>query len=213
MKPPYLQYAGTEAAQDAAGDSLPVRGYWLKRPFDILTAGTLLILLSPVFAAVALAIRLTSPGPILFRQRRLGVGERPFTILKFRSMRVDADRVGPGFTSAHDPRITPIGRILRKTSLDELPQLLNVFRGEMSLLGPRPYIGFELEAWSPEERRLRASVRPGISGLSQVRGRSQYTVAQIIASDLEYVDRCSLWLDLKLCVQTVTSVLRSRGTN
>ena len=189
------------------------KGYRLKRPLDVFLAGLALLFLSPVMLVAALAIKATSRGPVFYFQRRLGFGERPFTILKFRSMRIDADQIGPGFTSAEDPRITSVGRVLRRTSIDELPQLLNVLRGDMSVIGPRPYIGFELETWTVDERAARAAVRPGISGLSQAAGRSSNTVEQSRQFDLRYVDRLSFLLDWHIILQTVWSILVKRVTN
>ena len=186
-------------------------GYRFKRLVDILGASLLLVAAAPVMLAVAVAVRATSRGPVVFRQRRLGRGERTFTILKFRSMRIDAPHTGPRFTAAGDARITRVGRLIRKTSLDELPQLVNVLRGEMSLIGPRPYVGFELDRCPAEDRARRASVRPGLSGLAQVSGRSGLSPEEALRRDLQYVHECSLWLDLKLMLKTATTILR-RGT-
>ena len=183
-------------------------GYPLKRAIDFTVALCLLVVSSPILAASALLVRISSPGPIFFRQTRLGLHERPFEIFKFRSMRVDAAQTGPAFTTAGDPRITRIGRLLRKTSLDELPQLLNVLRGDMSLFGPRPYVGFEMDGWPEELRSQRSAVRPGISGLAQVAGRSSLDPESTRRCDLEYVERCSLLFDIKLCWMTLVSVLR-----
>ena len=191
----------------------PCYGYRLKRPLDMLAAAAALLLLSPLLLLVAVAVWITSKGPVLFRQRRLGIHEHPFSIFRFRTMRLDAPDVGPAFTSSGDPRITPLGRLLRMTSLDELPQLINVLLGDMSLIGPRPYIGFELDDCNAEQRAQRSSVRPGISGLSQVSGRSTGTQAESIRHDLDYVERCSLALDLRLALCTATAVLARRGVN
>ncbi len=188
-------------------------GYFWKRPCDLLISGLALVALSPVLLAISLLIKLTSPGPVFFRQQRLGLHEQPFSIFKFRSMRVGSDKTGAQFTSANDNRITGIGKLIRKTSLDELPQLINIFRGEMSLIGPRPYIGFELEQATPEERRQRASVRPGVSGLAQVSGRSQLTQQAVIDFDLQYVEQCSLKFDFHILLQTIRKVIRCEGTN
>lgn len=185
----------------------------LKRCFDVVVTATLLVPALPIMALIALAIRRDSTGPILYRQRRLGRGEQPFTVLKFRSMRVDADRCGPQYTTTDDPRITRVGQFLRKTSLDELPQLLNVLKGDMSLLGPRPYVGFELEDWSDEDRARRASVRPGVSGLAQVSGRSDLKPEEIRELDLFYVQNCSMALDLRILVKTALSVIFRKGVN
>jgi lipopolysaccharide/colanic/teichoic acid biosynthesis glycosyltransferase len=188
-------------------------GYQFKRSLDVIVSLGLLCLLSPLLMGLAMAVRLTSRGPVIYRQRRLGLHEQPFWMFKFRSMYVDADRRGPQFTADNDPRITPVGRILRKTSLDELPQLINVLAGAMSLIGPRPYVGFELDQCSPHQRALRASLRPGISGLAQVEGRSSLSQRKSAAFDLEYVQRCSLSFDLHLIVRTIVRVLGRSGTN
>lgn len=188
-------------------------GYFLKRPLDLLLSGFALVVLSPVFLLIAFLIKVSSPGPVFFRQKRLGVNEQPFEILKFRSMRSDPQGTGPQFTSANDSRITNIGKLIRKTSLDELPQLINIFRGEMSLIGPRPYVGFELADASPASRQLRATVRPGVSGLAQVSGRSQLSQEAVIEYDLEYVKKCSFKLDLQIIFQTVQKVVSCEGTN
>lgn len=188
-------------------------GYPLKRFIDVFFASGALVVLVPVFALIALAIKLNSNGPVFFRQRRLGLNEYPFEILKFRSMRPDASSCGPAYTQECDPRITWIGGILRKTSLDELPQLINVVRGEMSLFGPRPFVGFELENWTDNQRAIRSAVRPGISGLAQTRGRSELTEEAQREYDLCYVAGCNLSMDLWLAVCTAKSVLTGGGTN
>ena len=191
----------------------PCYGYRLKRPLDVLAAAAALVLLSPLLLLVAVAVWITSKGPVLFRQRRLGIHEHPFSIIKFRTMRVDAPEVGPAFTSSGDPRITPLGKLLRMTSLDELPQLFNVLLGDMSLIGPRPYVGFELDDCTADQRAQRSSVRPGISGLSQVNSRSTGTQAKSIRHDLDYVERCSVALDLRLALRTAMVVIVRRGVN
>lgn len=188
-------------------------GYLMKRPIDLFASGLALVILSPVFLMIALMIKVSSPGPVFFRQKRLGVGEKPFTILKFRSMSTDSTSTGPQFTSANDSRITGIGKIIRKTSLDEIPQLLNIFRGEMSLIGPRPYVGFELADVSQECRQQRACIRPGVSGLAQVSGRSRLSQNAVIDFDLDYVAKCSLSLDLWIVFKTIQKVIACDGTN
>lgn len=188
-------------------------GYFWKHPADVLISCLALVVLSPVFLTISLLIKLTSPGPVFFRQQRIGLHEQPFTILKFRSMRAGSEKTGAQFTSANDSRITGIGKIIRKTSLDELPQLINILRGEMSLIGPRPYVGFELSDATVEERVKRASVRPGVSGLAQVSGRSQLPQDVIIDFDLQYVKGCSLKLDLWIIWQTILKVISCEGTN
>ena len=166
-----------------------------KRLFDLIVAALALVVLSPVILACAIVVRLTSPGPAIYAGLRAGHLERPFGQLKFRTMGLGADR--GGFQTAEgDPRITPVGLWLRKTSLDELPQLVNVVRGEMSLVGPRPAAVAQLALYTPEDRRERAKVRPGITGLAQVSGRSALPVAEAIRRDVEYVRTASLRLEI-----------------
>lgn len=198
--------------QDTSGSDVN-SGYYLKRPFDLLLSSMALVILSPVFLLIATMIKLTSPGPVFFRQQRLGVNEEPFLILKFRSMRSGSEKTGSQFTTSNDSRITPVGKLIRKTSLDELPQLINIFRGEMSLIGPRPYVGFELNDTSPAIRARRSSVRPGISGLAQVSGRSALSQETVIEFDLKYVEQCSLWFDFKIVCRTLQKVIACDGSN
>ncbi len=194
-----------------------------KELLDVAGAAVLLLLTSPIFLATALAIRLTSPGPILFRQQRSGLNGRPFTMLKFRSMVTDAEQLkqelaqlnemaGPVFKVTHDPRITPIGRIIRRFSIDELPQLLNVIRGEMSLVGPRPLPVDEVKRFDDFAHRRRLSVKPGLTCLWQVSGRNNVRdFKDWVRLDLEYIDNWSLWLDLKILARTVPVVLLGTG--
>jgi len=179
----------------------------LKRVFDIAVALIALAVLWPLLLVVALAIRLDSPGPALFRQTRVGVEGRPFSMLKFRSMVMDAERVGGYSTAVGDPRITRVGRFIRRTSLDELPQIFNVLRGDMSWVGPRPDVPAQKDNYSDEDWRARHRVRPGITGLAQATLRSAATPAQRLALDLEYVERASLLFDLKILLLTVRQVL------
>ncbi len=194
-----------------------------KRTLDVVGAALLLVLLLPLFALVALAIKLDSPGPVFFRQQRVGQGGRPFTLLKFRSMYVNADqRLHAAYVAARiqqglpllklqaDPRITRVGRFLRATSIDELPQLWNVLRGEMSLVGPRPALAYEVALYDPAQRR-RLLVKPGITGLAQVHSRGAGTLHEYISYDLLYVERCSVWLDIQILLQTIPVVLAGRG--
>ncbi|WP_298862732.1 sugar transferase [uncultured Gimesia sp.] len=199
--------------EQCSTDGIEKTGYLLKRPIDFILSGLALVVLFPVFLTMALIIKLTSPGAVFFRQERLGVGEKPFMILKFRSMRSDSESTGPQFTSTNDSRITGIGKFIRKTSLDEIPQLINIFRGEMSLIGPRPYVGFELADVSQASRQQRASIRPGVSGLAQVSGRSQLSQSAVIEYDLDYVEKCSLMLDLRIVLKTIQKVISCDGTN
>jgi len=193
-----------------------------KRVLDIAASGILLLLLLPVFLVAMILIKLTSPGPVLFVQKRLGLNKRRFNIYKFRTMVIDAEKKmqeiahlnevsGPVFKIKHDPRITPVGRLLRRTSIDELPQLLNVFKGDMSLVGPRPLPVRDYEGFNEDWQRRRFSVKPGITCLWQIMGRSSIPFEQWMELDLQYIDKWSLWLDLKILVQTIPAVLRGSG--
>jgi exopolysaccharide biosynthesis polyprenyl glycosylphosphotransferase len=194
---------------------------WLKRVFDLLVGALALLGLAPLMLAIAIAIKLDSPGPIFFRQERVGKDGTRFRMIKFRSMRVDADRLkatlrtsnevtGPLFKMKNDPRVTRVGRLLRRSSLDELPQLFNVLIGEMSLVGPRPPVPSEVaeyEDWAMG--RLRAM--PGMTGLWQVSGRSDVPFHDMVRLDLHYIRNWSLWLDLEIIARTVPAVLGNRG--
>jgi lipopolysaccharide/colanic/teichoic acid biosynthesis glycosyltransferase len=180
--------------------------------FDLAVALPLAVALTPAMAAIAWWVRRDSPGPAIYRQERIGFAGRPFTMLKFRTMVVGAERIGAGIAvSDGDDRITRAGRALRRLSLDELPQLWNVVRGDMSLVGPRPTVAFQVAAYDARQRgRLRA--RPGLTGLAQVRGRAGIPWSERIEIDLEYVARWSMRLDLAIIARTVVVVLRRRGT-
>lgn len=209
-------------------------GRALKRGMDILGSLLLLALLSPVFFVIAVAIKLTSRGPILFRQQRVGEHGTAFTFLKFRSMFVNNDAsqhkeyvrkliagqaakqptngAGEGiFKLTNDPRITPVGNFLRRTSLDELPQFFNVLRGDMSLVGPRPPVPYEVEAYATWHRRRLLEAKPGITGLWQVEGRSRVGFDDMVRLDLRYARHSSPWLDLKILVQTPKAVIAGNG--
>ena len=204
----------------------------VKRVLDVSGGLAMLLILSPLLLLIAALIKLTSPGPVFFRQQRLGQFGRPFRFLKFRSMVIDCDSslheryiegfIGgkspgrskggkPIFKIVEDPRVTPLGRILRKTSLDELPQLLNVLRGEMSLVGPRPPIPYELKRYDLWHRRRILEVKPGITGFWQVRGRSRTTFDEMVRMDLHYARNWSVWLDLRLLLETPLAVARGDG--
>ena len=194
---------------------------WWKRGVDFVGALAALIAFAPIMAAIALAIKATSNGPVLFTQLRGGRGGRPFHLYKFRSMRVDAEalkadlmkfneRSGVAFKMAKDPRVTRIGAFLRKTSLDELPQLFNVLKGEMSLVGPRPLPVTEEEAYDFWHWR-RLDVKPGLTCIWQVTNRHDRDFDRWVRLDIEYIRRQSFWLDIKLIVQTVPAVLLQRG--
>jgi exopolysaccharide biosynthesis polyprenyl glycosylphosphotransferase len=181
----------------------------VKRAVDMAGALLGLLLLSPVLLAAALAVKRSSPGPVFYVQERVGQGGRPFRLVKFRTMVVGADRHGTRLHES-DPLITPVGRWLRRFSLDELPQLFNVLAGEMSLVGPRPAPTRVVERMSPAQRR-RLAVRPGLTGWAQVQGRNTLPWADRILLDLWYVDHWSLWLDLQILYRTVAVVLRGTG--
>jgi lipopolysaccharide/colanic/teichoic acid biosynthesis glycosyltransferase len=200
-----------------------------RRTLDVSVAGTVLLVLVPVIALAAIAVRLSSPGPVLFRQRRLGRHMEPFTVLKFRTMRADADSAlhrdyvrsligtqppedAPDnlYKLVIDPRVTRVGRFLRSWSLDEVPQLWNVLRGEMSLVGPRPVIEYEVEQY-PDWYLRRFAVKPGLTGLWQVSGRNEKTYEEMVRYDIEYAERRSLWLDLRILARTALVVMRRQG--
>jgi exopolysaccharide biosynthesis polyprenyl glycosylphosphotransferase len=193
-----------------------------KRLVDIVLSSLALIALSPLLLATALAVKLTSPGPVLFTQQRVGLNKRKFHLHKFRTMVADAEQrlaelehlnevSGPVFKIKNDPRLTPIGRILRKTSIDELPQLLDVLRGEMSLVGPRPLPVRDYQGFDKDWHRRRFSVRPGITCLWQVNGRSSLAFDRWMELDMQYIDQWSLLLDLKILVRTIPAVFRGSG--
>jgi lipopolysaccharide/colanic/teichoic acid biosynthesis glycosyltransferase len=183
-----------------------------KRAVDLLVAVPLLVVLAPVMAAIALLVRRDSPGPALFRQQRVGFAGRPFTLLKFRTMVVGAEGMGAGLAVLPgDDRITPLGRALRRLSLDELPQLWNIARGDMSLVGPRPTVASQVERYTPHQRR-RLLARPGLTGLAQVSGRNAIPWSERIAIDVAYVDRWTMRRDLAIMLRTALVVLRREGT-
>ena len=195
----------------------------IKRTLDRTVAVVGLILLFPVIVAIAIAIRLDSPGQAIFRQRRAGIHGRPFTMLKFRTMTIDAHRtqaalaeqnemMGPVFKIEKDPRVTPVGRILRRTSLDELPQLVNVLLGDMSLVGPRPLPLYEVQKFQSVAHRRRLSMKPGLTCLWQVRGRNNVSsFDEWVRMDLEYIDHWSLRLDFQILLRTIPAVLTGSG--
>lgn len=221
---------GSDAALSSVGSRQSGVALGIKRAIDFVGAVFGLIVLSPLFALVALAIKSDSRGPVLFCQERLGRHGRPFTFYKFRTMEHGNDpsihkqyvtsliqgesEELKGQTGAYkieaDPRVTRVGHYLRRTSIDELPQLINVVLGDMSLVGPRPPIGYEVELYGARERR-RLDVMPGITGLWQVSGRSQKTYQEMVDLDLRYIDEWSVVLDMKILVRTVSVVLGRKG--
>lgn len=186
---------------------------FVKRLMDIVVSALACLLLLPVFILLALCIRFESPGSPIFTQLRVGRNCRPFTIFKFRSMVKDAPSRGEIFTVANDPRITRFGRFMRGTSLDELPQLWNVLLGDMSLIGPRPELEAHASHYQPAEWELRHRVRPGITGLAQVNGRSATTPEARLHHDLTYAAAPTLVMDMRVAMKTAAVVLRKTGTN
>ena len=195
----------------------------VKRCFDIVVSALMLVLLSPVFLAVALLIHHEDHGPALYRHRRIGKGGQPFDCLKFRSMRIDSAEMMIRFTPEQraefakyhklkdDPRITRIGNFLRNSSLDELPQLWNILVGQMSFVGPRPITEVELEQYDPKQRAKYESVLPGLTGMWQASGRNNLTFKQRMYYDAYYVDHQSIWLDIKILFKTFSAVLNGEG--
>lgn len=197
-----------------------------KRLVDIVVASAAIALLSPTWLLIGILIRVTSPGPALYRATVIGKDGRPFTYYKFRSMVAGDDRHHKEwlrdfvtrdapyregtFKVEADPRVTPVGRVLRRLSLDEVPQLINVLRGQMSIVGPRPPIPFEYDLYDEKAKR-RLAVKPGITGLYQVTARSQVPFSRMLALDLEYIERRSLWLDVDIMLRTVGVMLAGRG--
>lgn len=207
------------ATHTGAGQGWPLI---VKRTLDVTISFFLILLMAPLLIAAAIAIKLTSAGPVFFFQERVGRNKRRFKICKFRTMVPDAEQLmtslenrnevsGPVFKMRDDPRITPIGKILRRSSIDELPQLLNVLKGDMSLVGPRPLPIRDYEGFNEDWQRRRFSVRPGITCLWQVNGRGRISFDQWMLLDLKYMDEWSLWLDLKILAKTVPAVLRGTG--
>ncbi len=194
----------------------------LKRILDFVAAGAGLVILSPLFALVALGIKLDSPGPVFHCGQRVGQAGRLFRVFKFRTMVVDATRIGPGITAGDDPRVTRAGRFLRKTKLDELPQLFNVIRGEMSLVGPRPEDPRYVALYTPDQRRV-LTVRPGLTSLASVRYRHEAALLQgddwervyrervmpdKLSIEMEYLHYASVWSDLRILVRTLEALFK-----
>lgn len=220
LYPSVAWYGRLPAFAFLAGEPAPIRRA-CKRSLDFVASLLGILVLSPVLLAIAIVIKLTDPGPVLFRQIRVGQSGRPFACLKFRSMCMNAEERlaalaeaneedGPTFKMRDDPRVTGIGKILRKYSLDELPQLFNVLRGDMSLVGPRPPIPAEVEEYDWWQRR-RLSVRPGITCIWQVFGRNRVPFERWMEMDLQYIDNWSLTMDMKLLARTVGTVVKGTG--
>ena len=194
----------------------------LKRLMDVFISSLGLLLLSPLFLLNALAVKATSPGPVFFVQERVGLSKRRFRLYKFRTMVSEAEELqaeleafnevsGPVFKIKDDPRITRVGRLLRKTSIDELPQLINVLKGDMSLVGPRPLPLRDYRGFDQDWQRRRFSVRPGITCLWQVNGRSDVSFENWMKLDMSYIDSWSLWLDIQILMRTIPAVIRGSG--
>ncbi len=185
---------------------------FFKRLFDIVLSFIGIVVLSPLFLIISLLIKLDSKGPVIFKQERVGLNARLFNIYKFRSMCVGAEKIGTGqYSFSGDPRVTKIGRILRATSLDEIPQLFNILKGDMSFVGPRPpltYHPWPLEDYTEQQRRM-FEVRPGISGWAQVNGRKEVEWHERIRLNVWYVDNCSLLLDIKIIFKTLLKVAKN----
>ncbi len=182
-----------------------------KRALDVVASAAGLVVLAPVLGLAAIAVRASSPGPVLFRQERMGRGGVPFQLLKFRSMTVSPAGSGPLVTVSGDRRVTPVGRFLRRTKIDELPQLVNVLRGDMSLVGPRPIVTEEAAMYGQALAAYLRS-RPGVTGAWQVKGRNNASYASRVAMDRNYVEHWSLWRDLVIIVKTIPALLTTRGS-
>jgi exopolysaccharide biosynthesis polyprenyl glycosylphosphotransferase len=194
----------------------------MKRVIDILGSAALLLALAPLFAVVAWFIRKDSPGPVFFTQERIGFNKRPFRLIKFRTMMDGADHqqaelehlneaAGPVFKIKSDPRVTRVGKFLRRFSIDELPQLVNVLKGDMSLVGPRPLPVRDFDRFNTQWHKRRLSVKPGMTCLWQVNGRSNVTFDHWVQMDLEYIDNWSLGLDMKILLKTIPAIMRGSG--
>ena len=194
----------------------------IKRVIDVILASVALILLSPLFAIIAIAIKIDSKGPVFFAHKRIGKNGKIIKLYKFRSMVINAEELIKSFTPeqmreykenyklTNDPRITKVGKFLRKTSLDELPQLINIINGDLSIIGPRPVVADELEKYGVNKDKF-LSVRPGLTGYWQVNGRSNTTYEERMEMELYYVDNCSLWLDIKIFFKTFITVFKKEG--
>jgi len=181
-----------------------------KRFFDILISLPTVILFLPVFAVIIIAIRVSGKGPAIFKQERAGKDGKPFMFYKFRTMRADVDPFGASPKSGDDPRLTMVGKFLREYSLDELPQLFNVLKGNMSIVGPRPLYVSQMAEWN-ERQKKRLLVKPGLTGLAQISGRGELTREDKLELDVKYVETTSLWTDIKIILATVIQVFRRKS--
>jgi undecaprenyl phosphate N,N'-diacetylbacillosamine 1-phosphate transferase len=183
---------------------------FFKRIFDIFIALPAIVILLPVFAVIFVAVKFTSKGPAIFKQDRAGLNGRPFIFYKFRTMRLDVDPFGPSPKSGDDPRLTKIGRFLREHSLDELPQVYNVLKGDMSIVGPRPLYVSQMAEWDQRQRK-RLLVKPGITGLAQISGRGHLTREEKLELDVKYVETASFLADIKIIVATIGQIICRKG--
>jgi lipopolysaccharide/colanic/teichoic acid biosynthesis glycosyltransferase len=177
----------------------------LKRIFDLLISLPVIVLLSPVFAVIVIAIKIGSRGPAIFKQERTGKNGKPFIFYKFRTMRADVDPFGSSPKTGDDPRLTRVGKFLREYSLDELPQLFNILKGDMSIIGPRPLYVSQMAEWD-ERQKKRLLVKPGLTGLAQISGRGELTREEKLELDVKYVETTGFWLDLKIILATIAQV-------
>lgn len=182
----------------------------LKRGLDIIISLSLLILLWPVLLLIVMAIKVSSKGPAVFKQKRAGKNGIPFVFYKFRTMTIEADPLGPSPKSGRDPRLTKVGRILREYSLDELPQLFNILKGDMSVVGPRPLYLSQIPEWS-ERQKKRLLVKPGLTGLAQISGRGEITREEKLELDVKYVETASFSADVRIVLATIAHVFSRKG--
>jgi len=185
-------------------------GKLLKRIFDLLISLPAIIILLPVFAVIVIAIKLTSKGPAIFKQERAGKGGEPFVFYKFRTMKSGVDPFGASPKSSEDPRLTRIGKLLREYSLDELPQLFNILKGDMSIVGPRPLYVSQMAEWN-ERQKKRLRVKPGLTGLAQIQGRGELTREKKLELDVKYAETASFSADIKIILATIAQVFRRKN--
>lgn len=181
-----------------------------KRVLDILIALAAMVILSPVLIAIWIAIKLSSKGPVIFKQERAGKNSKPFVFYKFRTMKRDVEPFGPSPKSGRDPRLTKVGKFLREYSLDELPQLFNVLKGDMSIVGPRPLYISQIPEWN-ERQKKRLLVKPGLTGLAQIKGRAELTREEKLEFDVKYVETASLLTDIRIILATVAYVFKRKN--
>ena len=181
-----------------------------KRVLDILIAITAMVILSPVLVAIWIAIKLSSKGPVIFKQERAGKNSKPFVFYKFRTMKSDVEPFGPSPKSGRDPRLTEVGKFLREYSLDELPQLFNVLKGDMSIVGPRPLYISQIPEWN-ERQKKRLLVKPGLTGLAQIKGRAELTREEKLEFDVKYVETASLLTDIRIILATIAYVFKRKS--